>query len=101
MRDDRRPLKFGNRWLWHPQPADAPDEDQFDYLPPDVFAALTGFLPRENPRVSQMVKAYQTREEAMAALYVARRTVALLAPSPPMPPGPWDAPDIDHGRRNA
>jgi hypothetical protein len=65
---DRRPLRFEGRYLWHPQPADAPDENQYDYLPPDVFARLDGYIPRPNPRVSAFVKAYRTRVEAMAAL---------------------------------
>ncbi len=66
--EDRRPLNFEGRYLWHPQPADAPLEHQYDYLPPDVFSRLDGFMPRPSPRVSSFVKAYPTRAEAMAAL---------------------------------
>lgn|SRR6185503_4740493 len=65
---DMRPLKFEGQFLWHPQPADAPDERQYDYLPQDAFDRLDGFIPRDNPRVNKMVKAYETEMAAMHAL---------------------------------
>ena len=66
--DDRRPLPFEGRFLWHPVPTDDDLGAQYDYLPREWFDALDGFIPRENPRVSRVVKAYPTRDEAMAAL---------------------------------
>jgi len=72
---DRRPLLFEGRYLWHPQPDDAPCEHQYDYLPPEVFQRLEGFIPRDNPRVNRMVKAYPTREAAMAALAEVTRDI--------------------------
>jgi len=70
------PLHFDGRFLWHPQPDDAPDEFQYDYLPRDVFDRLDGFIQRENPRMSRMVKAYPTKDEAMAALARAQQIPA-------------------------
>lgn len=70
---DRRPLPFEDRFLWHPQPDDAADED--DYLPREMFDRLDGFIPRENPLVSQMVKAYRTEQDAMRALNLAMHNV--------------------------
>lgn len=63
----RRPLPFEGRFLWHPTPDGGGVNEQWDYLPRDVFDRLDGFIPRENPRVSEVVKAYPTRQEAMAA----------------------------------
>jgi hypothetical protein len=83
---DRRPLSFEDRWLWHPQPEDAPDEHQFDYLPREVFDRLDGFIPRSSPRVSRAVKAYLTREAATDAL---RRATAIVRGS--LRPGGRDA----------
>jgi hypothetical protein len=68
---DREPLKFEGRYLWHPVPDDDTIDAQFDYLPRGVFDRLTGFIPRENPRVSLMVKAYPNRSAAMDALRAA------------------------------
>lgn len=74
--ETRRPLPFEGRFLWHPTPDGASLADQWDYLPPVVFAKLDGFIPRDNPRVSLVVKAYPTAGAAMAALR--RATVAAL-----------------------
>jgi hypothetical protein len=74
---DRKPLLFEGRFLWHPVPRDGDLSDQFDYLPPSVFAALDGFIPRENPRVSLVVKAYSTREAAMEAYHRAAVSSAI------------------------
>lgn len=71
---DRRPLDFAGRSLWHPVPEDGSLDDQFDYLPREVFERLDGFIPRKNPLVSRVVKAYPTRELAFAALARAVRT---------------------------
>ncbi len=70
---DRRPLCFEGRFLWHPVPPDGGKlDEQYDYLPPDVFRALTGHIPRDNAsRVDLVVKAYPSRSEAMAALEAA------------------------------
>lgn len=64
----RRPLCFEGRFLWHPTPTDDAMESQHDYLPRDVFALLDGHIPRDNPRVDLLVKAYHTREAAIEAL---------------------------------
>lgn len=80
---DRRPLCFEGRFLWHPVPPDLPLGVQRDYLPPDVFAALTGHIPRDNAeRVDRYVKAYSTREAAMAALEAATATAAVSRETP-------------------
>jgi hypothetical protein len=60
-----RPLPFEGRYLWHPQPPDA--EVQKDYLPPDVFEALTGHIDR-GPRVAKLVKSYTSESAAWRAL---------------------------------
>lgn len=64
----RRPLCFEGRFLWHPTPTDDAMESQHDYLPRDVFALLDGHIPRDNPRVDLVVKAYLSRDAAMRAL---------------------------------
>ena len=74
---DRRPLKFEDRFLWHPTPADDVIESQYDYLPPDVFARLDGHIIRDNPRVDLVVKAYHSRDAAMEAYRRASRTTAV------------------------
>lgn len=74
---DRRPLSFEGRWLWHPTPADETTDAQYDYLPCDVFDRLEGFIPRDNPLVSKVVKAYRARDEAMTAL------IRATEPTPP------------------
>jgi hypothetical protein len=61
-----KPLEFEGRYLWHPQPADA--EQQLDYLPREIFDRLTGMIPRDNPRVHTMVKAYTSESAAWRAL---------------------------------
>ena len=66
--NDRQPLDFCGRFLWHPQPSDAPDEDQFDYLPRKVFDRLDGFILRDSANTSSIVKAYRSKQDAMAAL---------------------------------
>jgi len=73
---DRRPLEFEGRFLWHPQPEDR--EQQYDYLPREIFDRLAGMIPRDNPRVHTMVKAYTTREAAMTALRLAVGGVAVV-----------------------
>ena len=75
----RRPLEFEGRFLWHPVPPGGHLDDQFDYLPPSVFALLTGHIPRENPRVDAVAKAYPTRELAWDAL--ARATAHPYCPA--------------------
>ncbi len=60
-----RPLAFDGRYLWHPQPEDA--ERQRDYLPRDVFDALTGHIDR-GPAVARVVKAYTSESAAWRAL---------------------------------
>ena len=64
----RKPLYFEGRWLWHNRDhALTSDDDQLDHLPGDVFRRLTGFIPRDNPRATEMVKAYPTRTAAVEA----------------------------------
>lgn len=61
-------MSFEGRFLWHPVPEDGSLGDQFDYLPRAVFERLDGFIPRANPLVSRVVRAYPTRELAFDAL---------------------------------
>lgn len=69
--DERQPLEFEGRYLWHPLPAYGHLGDQFDYLPRDVFLLLKGYIPRDNPRTAERVRAYPTRDAAIAALTAA------------------------------
>lgn len=65
---ERRPLEFDGRYLWHPTPAeDAYVCDQWDYLPPALFARLAGH--QNAGRLSERrVKAYPSESAAMRAL---------------------------------
>lgn len=72
--NDREPLNFEGRYLWHPVPEGEPLDSQYDYLPRAVFDRLAGFIPRENPRVSEVVKAYPSHVAAMDALRAALAT---------------------------
>ena len=71
-------MKFEGRFLWHPTPRDEQIDDQHDYLSREVFARLDGHIPRDNPRVDLMVKAYRTWAEAMAAHERAASTTAIV-----------------------
>lgn len=63
------PLEFEGLYLWHNRDHKlaAPGEYS-DHLPQPVFDRLDGFMPRPNPLVTEIVKAYPSREAAMAAL---------------------------------
>lgn len=75
MNNDRKPLEFEGRFLWHAVPDDDNLGSQFDYLPRDVFDRLDMFIHRDNPRVTQIVKAYTTAENAMTALDRAKKPI--------------------------
>jgi hypothetical protein len=65
---NRRPLPFEGRYLWHPRDEQAgPDEDHYDWLPRAIFDRLDGMIPKDNPRVHTMVRAYRSEGEALAA----------------------------------
>lgn len=74
---NRKPLKFEGRFLWHPESEKVSSVKGYysDHLPPEVFLKLSGQIPRDNPRVHLMVKAYTSEAAAMQAL---RDAVALL-----------------------
>jgi hypothetical protein len=69
---DRRPMFFEGRYLWHNRDHKlASGDDRRDQLPADVFDRLAGYMPRENPLVTTLVKAYPTQDAAMRALRAA------------------------------
>lgn len=66
---DRRPLRFERRWLWHN--ADHQfifGPDQPDHLPSFLFDELEGWDQTRSERVTAMVRAYATRDAAVAEL---------------------------------
>ena len=65
---NRKPLNFEGRFLWHPQSKDDRPGYYRDHLPLSVFMLLRGMMPRENPKVHNMVRAYHTEEAAQMAL---------------------------------
>lgn len=74
---DRSPLKFDGRWLWYNRDHELADSgNHADHLPAEVFGLLSGFLPRENQKVTELVKSYPTREAAMSAYREASEAAA-------------------------
>jgi hypothetical protein len=73
---DREPLEFDGRWLWHPVPDGEDLESQPDYLPPNVFRRLAGFIAKP-PHVTDRVKAYPTERAAVSAFKDAMRRAGL------------------------
>jgi len=50
-------------------------DEQYDYLPLDVFRCLDGYCVLSNPRAYEMVKSYRTPTAAMMAYRVAAEKV--------------------------
>jgi hypothetical protein len=66
---DRKPLRFDGKFLWHNAGHPFAEAGDYpDYLPAEVFLRLDGYEPREDPALTEMVRAYPTAAAAEQAL---------------------------------